>query len=272
MGGGGEHDRSCCINWLATLLHGSLLVPRTQSSNSQLPLKMSDYGMHKQYAKCMKTRSEGHALYRNVSAAILKPGACGYFDNDGDWKTIVQTTETEELLSHKLPALQGFRTWTDGGTEEWQGPITSEGVKGHRVDLSGQGGDGNNAVGAKLEFSSSRTHSAILIAEGVVEHHQGTPETRIQEWGSANAQALIDISGDRNVIKEKGFWIVTKTFTAKRCSISMLLEKDSTSSYSIDVRSEGVKVSPTVAWWKSQRDGDWRDLAHVSEPNLSFFA
>lgn len=59
---------------------------------------MSDHDMHRQYAKCMKTRSEGHALYRNVSAAILKPGTCGYFDNDGDWQVIVQTADAEELL------------------------------------------------------------------------------------------------------------------------------------------------------------------------------
>lgn len=115
------------------------------------------------------------------------------------------------------------------------------------MDVEGHGGDGINAAGARLEFSSSRTRSAILIAEDVVEHHQGAPETRFHEWGNANAQALIDLSGDRNVIKKKGFWIVTKTYTAKRCSISVLLGDEATSSYSIDVRSQGVQVSPTIS-------------------------
>jgi hypothetical protein len=36
-----------------------------------------------------------------------------------------------------------------------------------------------------------------------------SPATKFREWGSAQAQALIDLSGDRDIIKKKGFWIVT---------------------------------------------------------------
>jgi hypothetical protein len=232
---------------------------------------MSGHDLHKEYAKCMKRRSEGHALYHKVLAVRLKPGTCGYFDNNGDWQVIVHTTDAGALTTHNLPALRSVRAFTDDGKEEWKGPVKSEGITGHRVDLHVHGSDGTNTVvaGGKLEFTCSEEHSAILVAEGVVEHHQATPETEFRRWGSANAQALIDLSCDQDVIKKKGFWIVTKTYTAKKCSISLLSGKDSKISYSVDAKSHGVEVGPTMEWWSSQKDEDWRDLSDVStfEPN-----
>ncbi|KAI9663916.1 MAG: hypothetical protein M1821_007407 [Bathelium mastoideum] len=225
---------------------------------------MPYHDLHKQYAKCMKKRSEGHALYRNISATRLKPGTCGYFDNDGDWQVIVHATDAAELQKQGLPSLDGVRCFTDDGQEYWRGPIKSEGVKGQRVDLDIHAADGTQTVivGGKLEFSSSAGRSAILIAEGVVQHNQTTPATKFREWGSAQAQALIDLSSDRDIIKKKGFWIVTKTFTARKCSISLLTSKESKSSYSVDAQAYGVNVSPSVEWWNGQRDEDWRDLTH----------
>jgi hypothetical protein len=233
---------------------------------------MSDHDNHKQYAKCMKRRSEGHALYRNVSASRLKPGTSGYFDNDGDWQVIVQASEVEALQNHNLPGLDDVRYWKDDGEDYWRGPVTSKGVTGSRVDMKFHAADGTSMVvaGGKLEFTSSETRSAILVAKGNVEHHQSTPESKIRAWGSANAQALIDLSGDRDIIKKKGFWIVTKTYTAKKCSISLLLGKESKSSYSVAAGSHGVKVSPSLEWWESQQDEDWRALSHVSHTSPSF--
>ena len=108
--------------------------------------------------------------------------------------------------------------------------------------------DGTQTVvaGGQLEFTSSISRSAILIAEGVVEHNHASPATKLREWGSAQAQALVDLCGDRDTIKKKGFWIVTKTFSARKCSISLLSSKESKSSYSIDARAYGVNVSPLV--------------------------
>jgi hypothetical protein len=45
----------------------------------------------KVYATCFSQRSEGHAVYKNESAEDIRPGACGYFDYDGSWVTVVQT-------------------------------------------------------------------------------------------------------------------------------------------------------------------------------------
>ena len=68
----------------------------------------------------MKNRSEGHALYRNVPATKLKPGTCGYFDNDGDWQVIVQASNPEALQEQGLPALDDVRFFKDDGKDHWR--------------------------------------------------------------------------------------------------------------------------------------------------------
>ena len=42
------------------------------------------------YAQCFSQKPHGHAVYRDESPRDLRPGACGYFDYDGKWVTIVQ--------------------------------------------------------------------------------------------------------------------------------------------------------------------------------------
>jgi hypothetical protein len=229
-------------------------------------LKTSGHDLHKEYARYTKGRLEGHALCRNVPAKMLKPGTCGYFDDDGDWQIIVHTTDAEALTTNNLPPLRNVRTFTDDGKKKWKGPIKPGDVTGHRVDLHVHGSDGNKTIvaGGKLEFTSTENPSAILVAEGDVEHHQAIPETEFRRWGSANAQALIDLSREQGVIKRRGFWIVTETYTAKKCSISIITGQDSKTSYIVDAKSHGVEVGPTMEWWSSRNDEHWRELSHVS--------
>ena len=45
--------------------------------------------MHLQYAEAFNDQALGYGLIHPVSTERLHPGVCGYFDDDGDWKTIV---------------------------------------------------------------------------------------------------------------------------------------------------------------------------------------
>ena len=114
--------------------------------------------LDKVYAKCMKNRSEGLALYRNVSAKKLKPGACGYFDRQGDWQEIVQTSDITALQEHGLNPLEGIRIFTDDGIEYWKSPIVSEGVKGYRA---------GTAIRC-VHFTSFNTHYQLSLTKYIL--------------------------------------------------------------------------------------------------------
>jgi hypothetical protein len=45
--------------------------------------------MHLQYAEAFEDQALGYGLLHPASTERLHPGVCGYFDEDGDWKTIV---------------------------------------------------------------------------------------------------------------------------------------------------------------------------------------
>ncbi|KAK1761233.1 hypothetical protein QBC47DRAFT_369428 [Echria macrotheca] len=49
----------------------------------------------KAFAKCFPNSEAGHAVYRHEAATEIRPGACGYFDPDGKWVTVVQTIVLE---------------------------------------------------------------------------------------------------------------------------------------------------------------------------------
>jgi hypothetical protein len=89
----------------------------------------------------MKSCSEGHSLYRNVPATTLKPGTCGYFDNDGDWQVIVQTSDPGALQEHALPALSDVRFFKDEGKDNWREPVISDCLSGRRTNLDVHGAE-----------------------------------------------------------------------------------------------------------------------------------
>jgi hypothetical protein len=74
-----------------------------------------------------KNNVEGHALYLAVSSASLKPGACGYFDTDGNWQTIVHLTDATALKNGAWTEVTGIETEPDPIEEYW-GAMTSDGV------------------------------------------------------------------------------------------------------------------------------------------------
>ena len=58
-----------------------------------MPLKREDAV----YAEGFRFSQEGHAVWPKILSSEMKPGACGYFNGDGDWVTIVQLTDIEAV-------------------------------------------------------------------------------------------------------------------------------------------------------------------------------
>lgn len=86
------------------------------------------------YWRCLKHKKDGHAIYATLDAAEFKPGVCGYFDRDGDWKLIVDLAIGPEKLREKgYTALRddqhlSFKDPNNGAQEAW-GARISQNVK-----------------------------------------------------------------------------------------------------------------------------------------------
>jgi hypothetical protein len=96
---------------------------------------MSKSDLNAVYAEQFKNHPEGHALYFKVPGYSMKPGTCGYFNESGHWRPIVQFANTEPhvLASEGWKHPAGFITTESQTGIEW--PIKlSESVKEKRVE------------------------------------------------------------------------------------------------------------------------------------------
>jgi hypothetical protein len=91
------------------------------------------------YARCFKRVKEGHAVFAGESALVLKPGVCGYFDEDGDWKKIVYINKPSELEKGSFTGLEGIKVSSSSVKETW-GPKISSTMKKVSVSGGGEGG------------------------------------------------------------------------------------------------------------------------------------
>lgn len=112
---------------------------------------------NKVFAKGLRLEHEGHAVWPKVFSDDLMPGACGYWNGNGDWTTIAhleakdvtetaktntQPTETAGALTeapdplNTLP-LDGVTQWTERGEDTWD-PRKSHTVKSKDLLLEGE--------------------------------------------------------------------------------------------------------------------------------------
>ena len=107
------------------------------------------------YAEGLRYSQEGHALWPKVLSNDMKPGACGYFNGDGDWITVVQLTDLEavqQLMTAVAPGaparneankqpldvgpLKNLKVTAVGGSTDWS-EKTSPTIRRQAVDLQG---------------------------------------------------------------------------------------------------------------------------------------
>ena len=57
------------------------------------------------YANSMSRHGYGYAFYEPPSSNVVKPGVCGYLDENGDWNPIANLTNSISLTEKGLGCL-----------------------------------------------------------------------------------------------------------------------------------------------------------------------
>jgi hypothetical protein len=82
---------------------------------------------------------------------------------------------------------------------------------------------------------------------------QDTPA--MKDWVKRNFRVIVE-AGRADIIKKKGLWLITKTFSAKERAIAVMKSRGSKASFNITVGVPGqAKVHPAISWWKSSTTG-----------------
>ncbi|KAH8696411.1 hypothetical protein BGW36DRAFT_380944 [Talaromyces proteolyticus] len=205
------------------------------------------------FAEQLRNHPEGHALYNKVSADHLKPGTCGFFDEKGDWNVIEQLCDRETWESDGWIGIpEQLRTETDFGIQ-WPVKL-SESAKGYEIDV-----DVNLkppiSGGINIAFKSSENVGAVLITDPPVERKRLKRDLPALDWVLQNTRKLLDHWPE---ILSRGLWIVTKTYSVKRCANAVLTAKDDEAKISIQASIPDVaNAVPSATWWKQGSHGSW---------------
>ncbi|KAH8723082.1 hypothetical protein GQ44DRAFT_774360 [Phaeosphaeriaceae sp. PMI808] len=172
----------------------------------------------KAYPKAMKYFHSLYAVWSPDQTGRIKPGACGYFDDSGDWNTIanLRDIKADDASFLKPPQIPE-------PIEKFQGrwpPICSDGVSWAQMqlDVPIPIPDADIKFEAKIEFTKQKGYGASLVTgPNVSSTYLENPKAIFQDWIKANYTSIRDRYPD---IKDHGLWIITKTYHTRRCAIS----------------------------------------------------
>lgn len=100
--------------------------------------------LYVQYAEGFENQSLGYALLHPCSTERLHPGVCGYFDAQGDWKTIVDIPQIKKgeaaaLGDLKFSPLDNIPALPPPNMMRWE-PKCSADVEFTKVDADASAG------------------------------------------------------------------------------------------------------------------------------------
>ncbi|KAL7931986.1 hypothetical protein V8C35DRAFT_323246 [Trichoderma chlorosporum] len=163
----------------------------------------------------MSDHPYGWSLYKKVTARDLHPGSCGYFDSEGDWNTIVDLLDPQSLTAQGWTIADDELHNTEGPKSATWGPKISNSIRTCRI-----GGTVGPTTSLTMSFESSKSQGAVLITENPVLKHQ----------------------------VEHGMWIVTKTYTTRRCAIAVMASESSSTEIKLNSVQGTLTLTPNSAW------------------------
>ncbi|KAF6225631.1 hypothetical protein HO133_009631 [Letharia lupina] len=213
--------------------------------------------LDKVFAQCLQHHPEGHATYEQISARDLKPGACGYIDENGAWNKIAQMTDEAAMNMLGWTCPKDLATVEKAGKEKWPQAKTSKNLSWSSTDVdAGADVPGMQAGGRiKMEYQKAEGNGAIMMADGEVKHRRAKPLSTAVDWLAQNASSILEKFKDAQT---NGIWVVTSTHVAERRVLAVLSSHQTTFSWTVEVKAADVgSIAPSSSWVRERQDGSW---------------
>jgi len=101
----------------------------------------------------------------------------------------------------------------------------------------------------------------VLVAEEIT-RHQVTINTPVRTWLRNNIKMLVQTY--RMQVGDCGFWVVTKTYTTRRCAIAVMTVKSTSVEITVSTNVKGLLVLDPGVIWRSAGSGTSTDV-HVGK-------
>ncbi|KAL6802263.1 hypothetical protein J3E68DRAFT_395675 [Trichoderma sp. SZMC 28012] len=206
--------------------------------------------LDKVYAQLMSDHPYGWGLYKKVTTPEIHPGSCGYFDSEGDWRSITDLSNPQDLNSQGWTIPDDIHDNKGPRSTTW-GPKSSSSIQNYSLGGNSQAGGTAAALRTSMSMSYENTsdQGAILCTESPVTRHQIGDELSAVQWMAENTAEMM--RRHKHIIKRHGVWIVTKTYSTRRCAITIMTSKSSTINISLDYANGLLTLTPHSTWTAS---------------------
>lgn len=119
-----------------------------------------------------------------------------------------------------------------------------------------------------LSFQSASERSAILAVENPVQRHQIGDEAAVLQWMANNAPAMLQRY--KAILKQHGVWVVTKTYTSRRCAVAVMSGRTSAVVIGLGTSVPGLLTLTPTSSWKKDR-GDCSTEVHEDKEGVVLF-
>ncbi|KAI8180462.1 hypothetical protein K4K51_002620 [Colletotrichum sp. SAR 10_75] len=206
------------------------------------------------YNDAMRIFGRGHAFYLTVPGSKLRPGMCGYIDNNGLWNNIVDLTDQDALAAKGFTAPTGLEA-TETDSAVW-GHITSSGVNSKHVIVEA-GADGGGGVGAKvkLKISSENQSGAVLVCNTPVVLERLQNAYALKKWAKVNRRR---IQKTYPLVSQFGFYVAQGIWSSEDVYISAWVGKQK--SFFIEgtvVAGNTASGSVSISYKQETAAGEW---------------
>ena len=196
--------------------------------------------MHLRYNNAFEEQALGYALLHPLSTDRLHPGVCGYFDADGDWKTIVDIPKIKDTYGKRkswfIPLEEDLAPVPRGPPVRWEPKVSSDMTyEKQTADVSAKSlplarkkltyrrasemGIGQTFDKFHFKREDKSDFGAVLVAEAPVHLDYFPDDVLFYHWLKQNIPTFI---AQYPELVESGIplWIVTKIYHTSKCSIA----------------------------------------------------
>ncbi|KAH8694554.1 hypothetical protein BGZ61DRAFT_320110, partial [Ilyonectria robusta] len=101
-----------------------------------------------------------------------------------------------------------------------------------------------------VSFTCEGNEGAVLTTESPVLRHRIGDESAAMQWVTDNEPEIL--RQYKPIVERHGIWVVTKTYTSRRCGVAVMSSKSSKVEISIGVSAPGLfSLEPTSSWKSS---------------------
>ncbi|KAK2037003.1 hypothetical protein LZ31DRAFT_433146, partial [Colletotrichum somersetense] len=117
-------------------------------------------------------------------------------------------------------------------------------------------------------FETGGEEGAMLVAENPVQRNCLGNQAAALQWMATNTTEMC--RRHKSIVKRHGIWIITKTYSARRCAVAVISSRSSAVELGLGATASGIASLTPTSSWAYQTDSSCTEI-HADESGVVLF-